>query len=338
MSKYSLSSFIDYHKYMQDRKLLILFEKYQQGKCSPAEKILIEQWLDSLTENTDESLEKEIAKEVALKSKMYQQIQARLSEETPARIIPFGFNKIARIAASVLLVMGCVFALSPMGYDTFDLKNETFQAFSVGKTKKVILEDGSIIWLKGNSLLTYPEHFVNATREVNLIGEALFEVAKDASHPFIVHSNGMNTKVLGTSFNIRPIGNHVEVVVFTGKVAVSLANGSKHILVLPSEKAICMPQEKEIKAATAENTASYLLNTEYNMSFEDARMSDVLEKISTKFDVDFELTNNTIGNCLITADFTDQSLDKTMTILCQIMNGSYVIEGNKVFLKAEGCR
>jgi hypothetical protein len=57
-----------------------LFEKYQQGKCSPAEKILIEQWLDSLTENTDESLEKEIAKEGALKSKMYQQIQARLSE------------------------------------------------------------------------------------------------------------------------------------------------------------------------------------------------------------------------------------------------------------------
>jgi hypothetical protein len=51
-------------------------------------------------------------------------------------------------------------------------------------------------------------------------------------------------------------------------VAVSLANGSKRILVLPSEKAICMPQEKEIKAATAENTASYLLNTEYNMSFE----------------------------------------------------------------------
>jgi hypothetical protein len=38
-----------------------------------------------------------------------------------------------------------------MGFDTFDLKKETFQAFSVGKTKKVILEDGSIIWLKGNS-------------------------------------------------------------------------------------------------------------------------------------------------------------------------------------------
>jgi ferric-dicitrate binding protein FerR (iron transport regulator) len=75
--------------------------------------------------------------------------------------------------------MGGVFALSPMGYDTFDLKNETFQAFSVGKTKKVILEDGSIIWLKGNSSLTYPEHFVNATREVNLIGEALFEYSRN---------------------------------------------------------------------------------------------------------------------------------------------------------------
>jgi ferric-dicitrate binding protein FerR (iron transport regulator) len=84
-----------------------------------------------------------------------------------------------------------------MGYDTFDLKNETFQAFSNGKTKKVILEDGTIIWLKGNSSLTYPEHFVSATREVNLIGEALFEVAKDASHPFIVHSNGMNTRFWG---------------------------------------------------------------------------------------------------------------------------------------------
>ncbi len=322
---------------MKDLKIIALIEKYQQGSCTPAERILVEEWLESLA-NTEETFETlKHTEQDAIKQKMHQNIKQQIAADAVQPIRRFNWNNIIKIAASVVVFVSVLLVIGPTGYDIFDWKNESLEVSSVGKTQKIILSDGSIIWLKGNSTLTYPEHFVNQNREVSLKGEALFEVAKDSQHPFIVHSGGMDTRVVGTSFNIRPLGQHIEVVVFTGKVTVSLANSNQQLLIRPSEKAICMPTEKQIKAQENTRKDIYLADTEYNMNFEDAKMSEILSKISAKFDVSVELTDKTVANCLITADFTDQSLVKTFEVLCQILNGSFVIEGSKVYLKAEGC-
>lgn len=322
---------------MKDLKLIVLIDKYQQGNCTPAEKLIVEEWMNSLAieENAFEEInEKE---KLAIKQRMFAKIKEEIKPLPNETVKLFNWAAYVKIAAIFVVFIGLAVSLV-LAYDVFDWKNETLQASSEGQTKKVMLPDGSIIWLKGKSTLTYPEHFDQATREVSLSGEALFEVAKDAKHPFIVHSGNMDTRVLGTSFNIRPIGKHIEVVVFTGKVTVSLANTNKQLLILPSEKAICMPAEKEIKAQTNVQKEEYLANTEYNMNFEDAQMSEIIKKIEAKFDVKVKLTDNTVANCLITADFTDQSLVKTFEVLCQTLNGTFEIENNSVWLKAEGCK
>ncbi len=76
-------------------------------------------------------------------------------------------------------------------------------ATPAGGKFKVMLPDGSLVWLNALSTLKYPIAFTGDERRVELTGEGYFEVAKDAAHPFIVKANNNTVKVLGTHFNIN---------------------------------------------------------------------------------------------------------------------------------------
>ncbi|MGN0281338.1 MAG: FecR family protein [Prevotella sp.] len=91
-----------------------------------------------------------------------------------------------------------------------------------GKDCNIVLPDGSRVWLNADSRLAFPEAFTGDTRKVELKGEAYFEVARDESHPFIVETEYMTTKVLGTVFNVRAFSaKDASVVLVEGKVDVS---------------------------------------------------------------------------------------------------------------------
>jgi ferric-dicitrate binding protein FerR (iron transport regulator) len=91
-----------------------------------------------------------------------------------------------------------------------------------GQKLTVSLPDGSIVKLNAGSSISYPAEFSGNKREVRFSGEGFFEVAKDSSKPFIIESDGIFTKVLGTSFNLRSYSNEgkINVAVVTGKVEV----------------------------------------------------------------------------------------------------------------------
>ena len=105
--------------------------------------------------------------------------------------------------------------------------------------KTIQLPDGTQVWLSPSTLVEYPSVFEGAARKVKLSGEAFFEVAHDASHPFIITSDNIQTKVLGTSFNIQAYHNQkkIAVMVVTGKVKISnLAAVQKYITKLERER------------------------------------------------------------------------------------------------------
>jgi ferric-dicitrate binding protein FerR (iron transport regulator) len=68
---------------------------------------------------------------------------------------------------------------------------------------RIVLSDGTQVWLNSVSSLRFPFSFLGKTREVYLTGEAFFKVAKNAAHPFIVHTGQTDVKVLGTEFNVN---------------------------------------------------------------------------------------------------------------------------------------
>lgn len=105
-----------------------------------------------------------------------------------------------------------------------------------GKTFKVVLADGSEVWLNAGSQLTYPTVFGD-TRDVELQGEAYFKVKHDAAHPFTVKAGNVLTRVLGTEFNVRCVNNQpVHVTLIKGLVNVSTQD-HQSVTIHPGEDA-----------------------------------------------------------------------------------------------------
>ena len=108
-----------------------------------------------------------------------------------------------------------------------------------GFKASISLPDGSKVWLNADSKLTYDGKFDGQTREVYLSGEAFFDVAKDKSRPFIIHTRTINLKVLGTSFNVRSYDSdkETETSLVHGSVEITLTNNpDKKIVLKPGEK------------------------------------------------------------------------------------------------------
>jgi ferric-dicitrate binding protein FerR (iron transport regulator) len=139
------------------------------------------------------------------------------------------------VAAVVLMVAGYFIYSASVG-KTFD--SEVLAA-TTNEQKRVILPDGSVVFLNTNSQLSYQKDgFGTDFRTVKLQGEAFFEVHKDALHPFIVEVGLAKVKVLGTSFNVNTTDKgSVEVNVKTGRVEVSSRSESK-ILLLPGDRGV----------------------------------------------------------------------------------------------------
>ena len=120
-------------------------------------------------------------------------------------------------------------------YDTKDstTKNITYNTLSVpmGAEYKVILSDGTKVYLNSGSGLHYPTGFTGKNREVCLIGEAYFEVAKDTLHPLIVKTGQMSIRVLGTSFNVKayPTQEQTAATLEEGKIQVTCRGKSYDI-------------------------------------------------------------------------------------------------------------
>lgn len=91
-----------------------------------------------------------------------------------------------------------------------------------GQTYKLVLADGSEVWMNNDCRLVYPNRFVGNERRVRIEGEAYFKIAPDREHPFIVEADGMEARVLGTEFNVRAYGrSDVHVTLIKGSVEVT---------------------------------------------------------------------------------------------------------------------
>ncbi|GAC1432766.1 MAG: hypothetical protein NVSMB7_08520 [Chitinophagaceae bacterium] len=112
-----------------------------------------------------------------------------------------------------------------------------------GSRTKLLLPDGTQVWLNSGSKLSYDKTYGNGIREVALSGEAYFDVVKNPAHPFIIHTTSINIKVLGTAFNVKsfPSEKNTETSLIRGSIEVTFKNR-------PSEKIILKPNEKLITA------------------------------------------------------------------------------------------
>lgn len=141
------------------------------------------------------------------------------------------------VAAAAVVFTIWFFARSSEGISSKAIDNTV--STNPGYKASVNLPDGSKVWLNGDSKITYDGDFKGKTREIFLSGEAFFDIAKDKTRPFIIHTRTINLKVLGTAFNVRTYENdkETEAALVHGSIEVTLRNNpDKKIILKPGEK------------------------------------------------------------------------------------------------------
>ncbi len=323
---------------MNEEQFKQLIIRYQSRKATDAEIRLLEKWLESRAES--DLYEKLTPEEKGdIKENVRRTLQRRIvANDRRDRQGTLNTWVLRAAAAVLLLIVSSYFAWQWVKTDKTTVAT-MLQASAFGNNKKVMLTDGTIVWLKPNSILTYPSLFEKTERHVSITGEALFEVAKDASHPFIIRCGDLTAKVLGTSFNIKSGNGNIEVTVLTGKVSLYSFDRQHDLIVEANEKAVYnegqdLIAKVELKKEDVDQT---LQGTEYNMDFEDTPMREIVRRIEGKFNVTVTMENDHMEKCRITADLTDQSLNHALSMISQSLGFEYEIKNAVVTMRGNGC-
>ena len=201
-----------------------------------------------------------------------------------------------------------------------------------GETFKITLCDGTEVWLNANTHFVYPTTFVEKERTVTLNGEAYFKVAKDAEHPFIVKTPHVQTRVLGTEFNIRsysPEDTHI--VLISGKVEVSNTKNNAYTRLIPGEDAHLQPDGNFIM--TEVDLDSYIYWKDGFFYFDDVTLKDIMENIGRWYNVNIEFRNLDAMKYKMhfVSDRTKQ-LEHTLKLLNQMKKVTATIRNNTIVI------
>ena len=151
------------------------------------------------------------------------------------------------------------------------------------------LADGTRVWLNAESRLRYPVVFMGEERKVEMEGEVYFEVAKNKEKPFIVTVNGVDIRVLGTSFNVSAYQEEVVTTLVEGKV--QLKRGDEQVVLSPNQQAIWSDDKFKVKQVDARN---YVLWKEEIFYFEDVDLERILDDMARWYNVNIFYMNPTL--------------------------------------------
>lgn len=245
-----------------------------------------------------------------------------------------GIRWATRIAAILLIVVVPLYFL----YQYLG----TTEMLAVASTNEVIeitLPDGTVVNLNLNSSLEYPEEFSGDLREVRFTGEAFFNVAHDNTRPFIIATNGVRVKVLGTTFNVntRKPNGETEVVLVDGSVKVYYKDQEKEaVKLVPGEKALVHKTEKSITIHRNEDPNFMAWKTKL-MIFIDKPLDEVIGILNQVYGANLTLASKDLSNCRITATFENQSLPSVLQVITSTLALEIQSSPDKTVLSGEGC-
>ncbi|MGQ1788169.1 FecR family protein [Saccharicrinis sp. GN24d3] len=212
--------------------------------------------------------------------------------------------KIASVAAIVFLVTYVLFV------DPFNSASQAkFTKVEVpyGSKSTVELPDGTTVMLNAGSQLQYANDFSEKRRHVKLTGEGYFNVAHDASRPFVVDVDDLNVSVLGTEFNIMayPEFNRIETTLVNGKVQLSRKGYNKNegVILKPGQKAKFKGNKLKIQTANLELETNWTRNEFY---FESIPFSELMIRLEKWYDVKISFVGNELKDLKYTGKFRNE--------------------------------
>lgn len=325
----------------------IILKKYLSGQHSPEEEKFINDYFEN--NNLNESAVYETEKEIIGKRIKEKLFANTIGTPLLVRLRPWFITA----AASVLILLGCWYFLEKTDYSNTIFTPEIAAERGVieikntsDKTQRIPLEDGSIVVLKKNSSISFPEHFGRKNRLVYLKGEAFFQIKRNPSKPFIVSTGNLVTKVLGTSFTVKSYekSGTVEVQVKTGRVSVYETADKKSVnrngvILTPNQKIVFDKTTKKMELSIVENPAIIIpvAAVDHVFSFSEMPVKNVFSLLEKSYGIDIVLENDVMDACLFTGDLNGLPLFDQMDLICKSVNVSYERRGTALFVQGAGC-
>ncbi|MDQ6827438.1 MAG: FecR domain-containing protein [Gemmatimonadota bacterium] len=252
-----------------------------------------------------------------------------LDTRRPTR--PLWRSNALRVAAALACVaIGALVWRSARG--TSDEPARTM-ATAVGKRLEMRLPDSSRVVLGPDSRLTVHAGYNNGRREVELSGEAWFDVQHDAAHPFTVRAGDAEIRDVGTTFVVHSDTNDVRVAVTSGIVRVRLAaiaddTGS---LLRAGDRWVSLRGQ----LATAERAGVASHDTAWmhgQLSFRDAPLAEVRAELRRWYGIELQVRDSSLDRFRLTADYTDEPIDLVLRALALASRTSIERNGNIAIL------
>ena len=200
-----------------------------------------------------------------------------------------------------------------------------------GNRARITLPDGTKVWVNADSRLVYPAAFTGTSREVEIDGEAYFEVAADVSRPFKVRTGGMDVEVLGTGFNVNTYSKTIYTTLVSGKVKAS-AGGAGYIL-QPGQQAAYNRANATLERRPADVRPVTAWKDDLIIA-EDASLADIVNVLEREYDYHIEFEDESLRERSFTLDMPKPaSLEKLLLKLNRTTGDlQYRINGRTVYL------
>lgn len=207
------------------------------------------------------------------------------------------------------------------------------------RVSKIRLGDGTLVTLNAESQLRYPAEFKGDSREVYLSGEAFFDVSKDAQHPFVIHTEKINIKVLGTTFDVKAYKNdpHTEATLISGAIQISMKDHpEKQVLLKPKEKFSIQNHAADGKASALYSVIPFN-DTEISwmnnkLVFKNETFEVLANSISRWYGVTLVFKNESLKNARFTGFFEKEDLSQALKALQLIEPFRYKIQDKTVYI------
>lgn len=237
------------------------------------------------------------------------------------------------------------------------VKNEINTRY--GSKTTIVLPDGTKVWLNAGSKMSYDKNYGISLREVNLTGEAYFDVIKNPGKPFVIHTSSINIKVLGTAFNVRcyPDEKNTETSLVRGSLEVTMKDGTEKIILKPNEKLIV--SNSDIKA-DKDNTVTKLnapeaisknimelthlsilpqdnsiIETSWvnnKLVFRSETFEEVARKMERWYAVEISFTDQRLKSKKLTGIFENETIDQALAAIQLTTPFSYDINNSKIVI------
>lgn len=199
-----------------------------------------------------------------------------------------------------------------------------------GGQYRITLPDGTKVFMNSNSQLRYPVQFKGDKREVELKGEAYFEVVHNKDKPFIVRSGEQQIRVLGTKFNINSFEAIIATTLVEGRVSVQYQGHHKEVILQPGQQSRASKQHMEVQKVL---TDDYIGWTQNLFVFNDMPLTEIMKQLERWYDVDTDFPISFKDEKFFAEIPRDRKLSQVLQDLEKAGNYKFEIQGRRIIVR-----